>query len=116
MSNGEMERGWGMLTENGVHGQRQVGGLGLGRLGETGRLSYRRVVGVPSVHGELLVHGHGHHRRQRQLRIGVGGYVDDRRVGEELHCHAYVVRNGREHHGRLKRTNIFFISTSCNHH
>ena len=63
------------------------------------------VIGVPAVGRKVLVGGQRDDGGERELREGVGRDVADRRVGEELHDHAHVVRQRREHHRGLQRKN-----------
>ena len=59
---------------------------------------------VPLVDGEVVVAGDGDDGGHRHGRVSVGGHMCYRRVGKELHYHADVVLNRREHHRRLNTT------------
>lgn len=50
-----------------------------------------------------MVAGDGEHGGEGQLGVGVGRDVADGGVGEELHDHAHLLRDGREHHRALHR-------------
>ena len=55
---------------------------------------------VPAVDGKVMVGRDCYDGRHRELWERVGGHVADRRVGQEFHDHANVVRQRREHHRR----------------
>ena len=60
------------------------------------------VVRIPTVDGEMLIRRYRYDRRIRQLRIRIGRDMADRRVRQEFHDHAHVLRDWREHHRGLK--------------
>lgn len=49
------------------------------------------VCGVPFVDGKVVVTCDGCDRRVGNSRVGVGGDVNDRGVGQELHDHTHIV-------------------------
>lgn len=49
------------------------------------------VRGVPFVDSKVVVTRDGCDRRVRNGRVGVGGDVNDRGVGQELHDHTHII-------------------------
>lgn len=64
------------------------------------------VRGVPFVDSKVVVTRDGCDRRVRNGRVGVGGDVNDRGVGQELHDHTHIILDCRKHHRRLQ-CNLF---------
>lgn len=60
------------------------------------------VCGVPFVDSKVVVTCDGCDRGVGNGRVGVGGDVNDRRVGQELHDHTHIILDCRKHHRSLQ--------------
>jgi len=56
---------------------------------------------APLVDGKVVVTRDSDDGGNRHGRVGVGGNVSHGGVGQELHDHAHIVLDCREHHWRL---------------
>lgn len=60
------------------------------------------VCGVPFVDSKVVVTCDGCDRGVGNGRVGVGGDVNDRGVGQELHDHTHIILDCRKHHRSLQ--------------